>query len=85
MKNGFALVEAMIVIAILGILLAVAYPQYKKYKDPKWKPGHSQQTHPEKFYKKDSFECICGYKFVLDRSGNPIQIIGSNGNGVGCF
>lgn len=85
MKNGFTLVEATIIIAILGILLSIAYPQYQKYKNSNWKPAHSQQTAPNKFYKNDSFECIGGYKFVLDRSGNPIQIIGSNGNGVECF
>lgn len=82
MKNGFTVVEFMIVVAIVGILLAIAYPQYKKYTDPTWKPMQHQRLEQKD---KSSFECIGGYKFVTDKDGNPIQIIGSNGNGVECF
>lgn len=82
MKNGFTLVEVTIIIAILGILLSIAYPQYKKYTDPTWNPTqHQRLEHKDK----PSFECIGGYKFIIDKEGNPKQIIGSNGNGVECF
>jgi len=82
MKNGFTVVEFMIVVAIVGILFAIAYPQYMKYKDPNWRREYTQKSSP---IDKPSFECIGGYKFVMDKDGNPIQIIGSNGNGVECF
>ena len=79
--NGFTLVELMIVIAIIGILVAIFVPVFF----PELKKERKIQTTyiPDK--PKISYECIGGFKFVLDKEGNPVQIKGSDGNGVECF
>lgn len=84
--KGFTFVEFLIVLAILGILAAIVYPQYMRHKAIS--SGKRPQTVRESYTPdkpKIDYECIGGFKFVIDKEGNPIQIKGSNGNGVECF
>ena len=84
--KGFTFVEFLIVLAIIGILVAIAVPQYQAHKN---KSSGRLNSPVQETYKPDKpkieYECIGGYKFVLGKDGTPIQIKGSNGNGVECF
>ena len=85
--KGFTLVEFMILLAICGILTAIAVPQYKKWKDP-YKYQQDQKAREQKSNEQRpriDYECIGGFKFVINKDGSPVQIIGSNGHGVECF
>ena len=87
MKNsGFTLIEGMIVLAIFGILAAVAYPAYKNY-DCKSSYSDECKEWKARQLKREtgvsSPQTTCSHGLLFDAKGN--QVIGTDGKGVQCL
>lgn len=81
-RNGFTLIELMIIVAFVGILLAFAIPAFRETPNPSHHTTARQET-VSSWNEPSSSVCIEGFKFV--KAGASItQILDQNGNGVAC-
>lgn len=77
MKYGFTFIEFMIVVAIVGIIVAAAWPQYVAHKcKTKGKCSNVQPLDNQPLTM-----CIAGFQFLRD---GKTQVLNQNGGGVPC-
>lgn len=85
-QKGFTLIELMIVIAIIGILAAIAIPNYISYRDKSFCSAAESDTNSILSAIADYF-AIPGNRTLAQKSGNSIQIgndiVSMSGNNTG--
>ena len=77
-QKGFTLIELMIVIAIIGILAAIAIPQYQQYTR---KAKFSEVVNMAASFKNDV--ALCAQMTVASSGGGAITACGNGASGIG--
>lgn len=80
-RNGFTLIELMVVVAVIGILASIAYPSYTRFmRDARRSDAHSALTRIAALQEKYFSQCST----YTDKLGGSIgAACGSTGSGLG--